>query len=313
MYFGRRYYDPETCRWVSPDPLGFQAGPNLYAYVMNNPLIHIDLYGLSAFYGKEGMNPGAWLGRTLQFIGDHLIPIPFARDFIARFGGVLSQQPRYEEGSSENLIVGTHRFNEKHIMTAVNGIWTMLTEFKSTIASMSCTLDGASIYGSYNGSHGFIFDIFECIAQVLNIPTNSVDKLAENLREACRLAGPDGFVDHFAHSQGGLITYRALQQLTAAERSQINVYTFGTAYYIDERKLGLASAVNYVSLNDPVGLFFPFLTNPVNAFRAVFFSDNCVKYLKSDTWPMMDHCLTEDGTYHNQFKIIARDIIKNQG
>ncbi len=46
VYFGRRYYDPVTARWTTPDPLGFTDGPNLYAYVHNNPLTHFDLYGL---------------------------------------------------------------------------------------------------------------------------------------------------------------------------------------------------------------------------------------------------------------------------
>jgi len=46
IYFGKRYYDPQTARWITADPLGYEAGPNLYAYVNNRPLIHIDLYGL---------------------------------------------------------------------------------------------------------------------------------------------------------------------------------------------------------------------------------------------------------------------------
>jgi RHS repeat-associated protein len=46
LYFGRRYYDPATSRWITADPAGFEARPNLYAYVLNNPLTHFDLYGL---------------------------------------------------------------------------------------------------------------------------------------------------------------------------------------------------------------------------------------------------------------------------
>ncbi len=46
VYFGRRYYDPATGRWTTPDPIGFADGPNLYAYVKNNPLTHFDAYGL---------------------------------------------------------------------------------------------------------------------------------------------------------------------------------------------------------------------------------------------------------------------------
>ncbi|MBS0655381.1 MAG: RHS repeat-associated core domain-containing protein, partial [Verrucomicrobia bacterium] len=46
VYFGRRYYDPSIGKWLTHDPLGLKAGPNLYAYVLNNPMTGIDLYGL---------------------------------------------------------------------------------------------------------------------------------------------------------------------------------------------------------------------------------------------------------------------------
>ena len=46
-FFGRRYYNPKEGRWMTPDPLGFADGPNLYAYVQNSPMTHFDLYGLA--------------------------------------------------------------------------------------------------------------------------------------------------------------------------------------------------------------------------------------------------------------------------
>lgn len=46
IYFGRRYYIPSLGRWLTPDPLGFDASPNLYNFVSNDPLTHHDLYGL---------------------------------------------------------------------------------------------------------------------------------------------------------------------------------------------------------------------------------------------------------------------------
>lgn len=54
VYFGRRYYDSELGRWITPDPIGFQGGPNLYAFVMNSPLTHVDLYGLYAVDSNGG-------------------------------------------------------------------------------------------------------------------------------------------------------------------------------------------------------------------------------------------------------------------
>lgn len=53
IHFGRRYYNPATARWVTADPLGFDVGPNLYAYLFNNPLTHFDLYGLEKCFGED--------------------------------------------------------------------------------------------------------------------------------------------------------------------------------------------------------------------------------------------------------------------
>ncbi len=47
VYFGRRYYDPTLGKWLTQDPLGLKAGPNLYAYVLNGPMTKFDLYGLN--------------------------------------------------------------------------------------------------------------------------------------------------------------------------------------------------------------------------------------------------------------------------
>jgi RHS repeat-associated protein len=43
-----RYYNPYTARWLSRDPLGMVDGPNVYAYVMGNPVCLTDELGLDA-------------------------------------------------------------------------------------------------------------------------------------------------------------------------------------------------------------------------------------------------------------------------
>lgn len=48
VFFGFRYYFPKLGRWISADPAGFVDGPNLYAYVLNNPVSHLDLFGLES-------------------------------------------------------------------------------------------------------------------------------------------------------------------------------------------------------------------------------------------------------------------------
>ena len=47
--FGARDYVPETGRWTSKDPIDFDGdGPNLYGYVLNDPINFFDALGLEA-------------------------------------------------------------------------------------------------------------------------------------------------------------------------------------------------------------------------------------------------------------------------
>lgn len=46
-YAPYRYYDPNAARWMTPDPLGMADGPNVYAYVRQNPLSWTDPLGLA--------------------------------------------------------------------------------------------------------------------------------------------------------------------------------------------------------------------------------------------------------------------------
>lgn len=48
IYFGYRYYDPEVGRWISPDPMGTIDGPNVYAFVHNNPIKYVDYFGFNS-------------------------------------------------------------------------------------------------------------------------------------------------------------------------------------------------------------------------------------------------------------------------
>ena len=53
-YNWNRYYDSKAGRYISEDPIGFWGGINLYCYVRNNSLNHIDVYGLIG-YGPINM------------------------------------------------------------------------------------------------------------------------------------------------------------------------------------------------------------------------------------------------------------------
>ena len=72
FYNDHRYYDPDTGRYVSPDPLGLRGGINSYAYAGGNPLRFIDPSGLLlfAFDGTNNSNPamdGSTLSNVVKF------------------------------------------------------------------------------------------------------------------------------------------------------------------------------------------------------------------------------------------------------
>ena len=46
VFFGRRYYDPASGRFLTTDPKGYTDSSNLYTFALNDPFMQIDPYGL---------------------------------------------------------------------------------------------------------------------------------------------------------------------------------------------------------------------------------------------------------------------------
>jgi RHS repeat-associated protein len=55
VYFGLRYYNPRTGRWINRDPIGEDGGVNLYGFVLNNPASLIDPIGLDWWYDTKNV------------------------------------------------------------------------------------------------------------------------------------------------------------------------------------------------------------------------------------------------------------------
>jgi RHS repeat-associated protein len=81
-----RYYNPQTGRYLTPDPIGLEGGTNLFAYVEGNPANRIDPLGLwfddmyQTYQGTIPVSVWALLPNVPQPVSD----------FVAGFGDTLT-------------------------------------------------------------------------------------------------------------------------------------------------------------------------------------------------------------------------------
>jgi len=65
-----RYYNPQTGRYITPDPIGLEGGINLFTYAVNNPINFTDLLGLQAITSRASQQiaiaAASWKGTPYQ-------------------------------------------------------------------------------------------------------------------------------------------------------------------------------------------------------------------------------------------------------
>jgi RHS repeat-associated protein len=287
IYFGRRYYDPSTARWVSPDPLGFSAGPNLYAYVMNNPLTHIDHYGLEeastktekGFFdrvcdffsqAKEYVERGIRAvreiarlpGRIISKIGQHFVPHSGLNDFVRNIGRFCSgdwSSIGRSKPASNGVIPGKNLYPGYRLGLA-NGIYTTEEETYLRALARSVALGGETFY--YSAGHtneGVIPDTFETALMKAGIRTSTVEEMSKQLQEGTQNENEIFVLELWSRSCVAFDL--AIWDLSEEQRNRVFVHTYGPAKIIDEDVYGLHGATNVVGkwdivpMTDPAGLY----------------------------------------------------------
>jgi uncharacterized protein RhaS with RHS repeats len=67
IYYGYRYYNPQTGRWVNRDPSEELGGANLYGFVANDGINNVDFLGL---WKRDGNWTGQWCKYRAKAIAD---------------------------------------------------------------------------------------------------------------------------------------------------------------------------------------------------------------------------------------------------
>ena len=95
QYNRGRFYDYKTGRWLNQDPIGYQDGVNLYAYVNSNPINRADPQGLTPQDPGAGYDDNSWMDNPLSF------PTPCQLGYGADCGGEPNPDVPQWEGDTD--------------------------------------------------------------------------------------------------------------------------------------------------------------------------------------------------------------------
>lgn len=335
VYFGRRYYEPTTSRWITPDPIGREGGPNLYAYVSNRPLIHFDMYGLFETGGAGFGNPFTaicsfvatflndfskfvvmgvqYAGKVVRDVGYHLVPVPVVRDALQIAGGILSGDGLggyHFAFCGENVFgwTGGWNYNPSQAVCVIGGILTPGDDVRERAEEESARLGGCNVHYFASASDGAVLDFLKAGIRRIGIPIPGDELLANSLKglhESLSGGQEEGIIHTLCHSQGSLVLHNSEDNLGIVCKS-MDVYTFGGAKILNKETY--RSVTNFINEKDLI----PFVSNPFAFTGARYTPRSDIMFLKSKEGPLAAHPWTNEN-YQNEISGVNKAIRKRMG
>lgn len=236
VLFGRRFYDPITGRWLSPDPKGFDEGPNLYQFLLNSPLLHFDSYG-EAIKKLEGIKA---MEEALSF----------DNDFENRHGGPQSinwtyiPKRDYSKLATHPLVTGEREIGY------IGGINSTIEGHCRNIEKLSQYAGNLPIHATINASHGLKIDFLECYMG-LNLIGTPPARLAykRKLEFFNRFETPYPYLE-IDFSQGCILG--TISQLLLPEKYQKRTILVAIAPGVFSPSRLWKQSFYYCSKNDPI-------------------------------------------------------------
>lgn len=289
VVFGRRYYDPALGRWITPDPLGFKAGPNLYAYVMNNPLTHFDLYGLFAL---SDFDYGG--GRRLsQFVSRQAAQ--YAMGTASRIYNYGHSIGRSVKEFSDSIYRGCNASGSDYFVIPgirvpgvrvafCNGIDYTPSECMHLAKYISRKAGGYEVHCVYNCTDGKVGNLVRQAKMAMGLGTKAVDIMTTTLSDLYKQASAESLNPRLytlGHSQGASVIEQSTGRLSDNVTRCMRITTFGPTDMVRGPQFG--GATNIVDEGDCWSkLSRPIQTATLGLLALGKMHHPNVQYIKSD-------------------------------
>ncbi len=220
---------------MTSDPSGFTDGPNLYAYVRNNPLRYVDPTGLQA----EPVHLGVGDDYAMLLTRD-----PPNTTYVIRFWGV---EKTLQHGVYN---VGVNPTNPLLGIGYINGMNTEPARAAAQAKMISEELGDVSIKLVYNCTMCVPLDLGRCCLGVTGIAdSGAVQLLGDTWMDFFKQADPAALYLQYCFSEGAIVTNNALNKVPKELAKRIYVVAIAPGQLISSDSCYYA--INYVT-KDPV-------------------------------------------------------------
>jgi hypothetical protein len=251
-------------------------GPNLYAYLHNNPLSYLDRFGLSSEANPQNKLDGYLYGeveshcfcekhRTCKRGGDigkttsSMLPkITYCDGFEACYSHYKSEEefwathdlydefrPFYERSKTYDLSnQGLPELLDMGI-GFTNGMDNPFKAAQASAGHISKLARGVNVHAVYNATHGIFVDPVECLIGLHYIATEPVRQLHKMWNSFFERSSKNAKFLMICHSQGAIHVRNALLDYPPELRKRILVVAIAPAAYIYEETC--AQVTHYVA------------------------------------------------------------------
>lgn len=326
IFFGRRDYDPASRRFITQDPLGFEDGPNRFAYLHNNPLNAFDVFGLKSipeqwnealqqgfdvcrsFFKSVGSSIKTWFSWFFQKVKESAVKAmnSFLHQVIGT--GFLLLFAHYDHGPKTG-VYGKGEVSDKVRVSFMNGILTDHGYMMESLKALSESHGNVNVHFIHRQTKGWFSDMLSGFLVQLGFISPDAHELAKEWKRMIEEMGGvngGGKIIHYAHSIGAMETLRALSLLTPEEKKIIEIYTFGSPSL--STKDPDANVHHFASVRDGVCLI-----DLVSFIKAAFGKIKNVVFVGTIFgFPFIDHLFASQ-SYQDLWKSMGRTFVEWYG